>query len=159
MDLQEQVEHLEQLYGLGGDTQPDLLSQLCCTLDDIISNFIFGLSTYPLNLCEISACMAAGRGNDEKEVAVRWEKVVAFAQRRGITMNQLVVAAKPLRRLYGTSTHGSWEEKAQITPEQLRQYASSWERWNVDILLKFLEPLTAAGRPLVPLAICEDMFE
>ncbi|PNH00164.1 hypothetical protein TSOC_014027 [Tetrabaena socialis] len=117
-------------------------------MDGIVCSTLFDPSCFPIGLGCLKEMVANGDVSDE--VAAKWDKVVAYAERQGVSIDQLVRACKPLRGLPFGADQGTEEERARTTPAQLREWATSSMERQVDQVLKFLGPLTLPQQPLVP---------
>ncbi|GLC36728.1 hypothetical protein PLESTB_000789200 [Pleodorina starrii] len=147
-DLKQRVEALMRKVEEGeADRHAVLLGQLAYTANIIATSYVFGPESRPMSLGDLQSTVA-GEGNSD--VQQRWQQVVTFAEKQGVTINELVKLSKPLRTQHFGVAHDFPEELDTTTAEQLHEWATRSFARPVEKLLLFLEPLTQTGKPLCP---------
>lgn len=161
------VSALEQrLASLEAEVKADrskvLLGQLAYTLDEAAVTFVFGAPKGFFNTIK-QLDNASKSGALQPAEDRRWRTFQGWMEQQGWTVGRAIQLTQPLRKLRLEPAHGTAEEKAAVSADQLRQWAEAHlgpsSMSPVNDLLQLVAMFTKPGQPLVCVGNIASLLE
>ena len=100
-----------------------MLGQLAYAIDDAATLYVFGSGQGHPTVRDIEKDAEAGDLTDE--VQERWTEFKSFLHRKNWDVGRFKRYTKPLRIVWTDTAHGTPEEQASMTSENLQQWATA----------------------------------